>query len=103
MAGRVHSYNVMRTIVLLVMVMVLAVSAGRAQSQPEPVVRIERSGDRWLVWFPHQPEGLWALQANPTGQPGDWFTLPNFFDDGKRVQCIVPDTPMMFFRARRVR
>jgi len=76
------------------------VNIGHAQL---PVIHVERAGAGWVAWFPHQTNGVWAIEASPTATHGDWFYPPNFFDDGVRVQCFVPNTPKMFFRARRIR
>jgi len=86
---------------LLVTLSIMAVDIGHAADPV--VVRVERTREGWLAWFPHQPNELWAIQASPTSLAGDWFYPPNFTDDGVRIQCFVPNTPQMFFRARRIR
>ena len=80
----------------------------RSQAQlpvpaPEVKVHIERSGERWLVWFWRPVIGQWTIQANRTGFKEGWFTPPSYVDDGIRIKCEVPNTPMMIFRAWRVR
>jgi hypothetical protein len=66
-------------------------------------VYLERNGDRWVAWFKRPATGLWTIQANPTGFKDGWFTPPSYIDDGVTVRCEVPNTPMMIFRAWRVR
>lgn len=75
-------------------------------SQVRPTIHLEKySTNQWLVWIPSQPRtnGIWAIEASPTYQTNDWFVPPSFFDDGRRLQVIVPNTPMMIFRARLVK
>ena len=87
-------------LVLLFGFMLTMLSAGHSETV---VVKLERIGDRWVAWFPHQTNGIWTIQASPTGKADDWFTPPSYFDDGVRVQAPVPNVSVMFFRARRVR
>jgi hypothetical protein len=66
-------------------------------------VHIERKGDRWVAWYWKPATGLWTIQANRTGFKDGWFTPPSYVDDGVTIRCEVPNTPMMIFRAWRVR
>jgi hypothetical protein len=66
-------------------------------------VYLQRKGDRWVAWYWKPATGLWTIQANRTGFKDGWFTPPSYVDDGVTIRCEVPDTPMMIFRAWRVR
>jgi hypothetical protein len=85
---------------LLVLGMMLTGLSARAG---DVRVKLERSGDGWLAWFPHQPVGIWTIQASNSGLADEWLALPGYEDDGVRVYARVPNVPKMFFRAKRVR
>ena len=92
----------------LLAVWVLFSSALFSQAQlpatESPVrVYIERKGGRWVAWYWKPATGLWTIQANRTGFKDGWFTPPGYVDDGVKISCDVPNTPMMIFRAWRVR
>ena len=86
--------------VLVLGMMLAGLNAARAG---EVIVRLERSGDSWLAWFPHQSTGIWTIQASNSGRTDDWLALPGYQDDGVRVYARVPNVPKMFFRAKRIR
>ena len=95
--------NVLLARVLLLLAGLAMTGVGRAA---EIVVRLERTvGGSWVAWIPHQPTGIWAIQAsNKSLDPDAWFYPPSQVDDGQRLQAVVPNvTSSMFFRARRVR
>lgn len=59
---------------------------------------------RWYVWADHPTNQLWAIQGNT--KPADrteWFTLPQYEDNGTRVSANVANVPLMIFRATRKR
>ena len=99
----------MRFIGLLVLLAGLGlanVTHAQLQTPPLPppvVVRVERVDSRWLAWFNRPTNGVWIIQANTTSKADGWFTPPGYIDDGVRVKVVVPSTPMMFFRAKRIR
>ena len=89
---------------LSVLVLGLMLTLFNTARAGDVIVKLERaSGDGWVAWIPHQPTGIWTIQASTTGAPDDWFSIPGFQDDGIRVFARVPNVPKMFFRARRVR
>ena len=69
------------------------------------IVRTNTSlGSRWFVWAVHPVGQYWSLEATTdVGNPGAWFNLLNFSDDGTVVSAFVVNTPTMIFRARRRR
>jgi hypothetical protein len=86
----------------------LFANAGHAQlpaapQPPQVVVHVERVDGRWLAWFNRPTNGLWIIQANTSTERDGWFTPPSYVDDGVRVRCLLPNTPKMFFRAKRVK
>ena len=86
--------------VLVLGMMLTLLNTARAA---DVIVKLERANEGWLAWIPHQPTGIWTIQASTTGAPDDWFSIPGFQDDGVRVFARVPNVPKMFFRAKRVR
>jgi hypothetical protein len=87
---------------LLVMVWGMMLATLTVSRAADVVVKLDRVGDKWVAWFPHQTVGRWTIQVSTTGAADDWFTPPSYEDDGVRVYAQVPNVPKMFFRARRV-
>lgn len=87
---------------ILLSVVTLWVMAWPSYGAPV-MVHLDRSGALWVAWIPHQPTGVWAIQASTTGIGDDWFYPPSQYDDGLKLQAPVPMVGKMFFRARKLR
>jgi len=98
--NRIMSKNRMASILFLFLLLFLI---SPASAQPGPVIHCDRTNAGWVAWFLLPTNGLWAIQASPTLLKGDWFYPPNFTSDGVRMECFTPNTPQMFFQARRIR
>ena len=86
--------------VLVLGLLLMLLNTARAA---DVIVKLDRASDGWVAWIPHQPTGIWTIQASTTGRADDWFSIPGYLDDGIRVFARVPNVPKMFFRAKRVR